>query len=587
MSTSIDQMQRMKGQGGPVSNGPKDPVNDDEFDTWRNRHHQVSVHEQSYNAPMSASSMGDQFMFPYGMSYPAYQNLGLGEGAWSNGSETMAFLSGYGGQMPSEQHSHYVDGMLGGGAGAFGGFGQPGFNYFHGSGDYSAWGTPGIGRKPATHAAAAAAHYDDYYSRDMYNVAADAAAAASASNTVASAAAMKPVEQNMQGLSLSDKTDSKVDGNCKGGVPPDPSKAGVVAVGGVPSGPEGLQLSGGGGVAAGGGGGGPQAPKKMTWASIASQPAKPQPKMKPKGIPPTPMLPGKHNLDIGTWESKNGSVHKAVIVQQQQQPQQQQPPGAARATWAPRGRGGGGGGNNPGPAGATPGLYPASVIALAGPTSAIGPHAVGGGQAGSVAGNCGPPSAALPLPSHPVLDKLRQSNEYNPKEFDMSPKNARFFIIKSYSEDDIHRSIKYGIWCSTEHGNKRLDTAYRDQETRGPIYLFYSVNGSGHFCGMAQMVSEVDHNVTSNVWAQDKWKGVFKVKWIYVKDVPNAQLRHIRLENNENKPVTNSRDTQEVPQDKGKQVLKIIHSYRHTTSIFDDFIHYEKRQEEEDQRRQV
>jgi len=83
------------------------------------------------------------------------------------------------------------------------------------------------------------------------------------------------------------------------------------------------------------------------------------------------------------------------------------------------------------------------------------------------------------------------------------------------------------------------------------------------------------------VWAQDKWKGRFEVKWIYVKDVPNSQLRHIRLENNENKPVTNSRDTQEVPTEHGKQVLRIVHQYRHTTSIFDDFIHYEKRQEEE------
>jgi YTH domain-containing family protein len=107
----------------------------------------------------------------------------------------------------------------------------------------------------------------------------------------------------------------------------------------------------------------------------------------------------------------------------------------------------------------------------------------------------------------------------------------------------------------------------------------------GHFCGMAQMMSSVDYNASSNVWAQDKWKGQFKVRWIYVKDVPNAQLRHIRLENNENKPVTNSRDTQEVPFEKGKQVIKIMHHYRHTTSIFDDFLHYEKRQEEESQRR--
>lgn len=98
---------------------------------------------------------------------------------------------------------------------------------------------------------------------------------------------------------------------------------------------------------------------------------------------------------------------------------------------------------------------------------------------------------------------------------------------------------------------------------------------------MAQMITPVDYNSVSGVWHQDKWKGQFKVKWIYVKDVPNQQLRHIRLENNENKPVTNSRDTQEVPNAKGQQVLQIIHSFKHTTSIFDDFIHYEKRQVEE------
>jgi len=45
--------------------------------------------------------------------------------------------------------------------------------------------------------------------------------------------------------------------------------------------------------------------------------------------------------------------------------------------------------------------------------------------------------------------------------------------------------------------------------------------------------------------------------------------------------VTNSRDTQEVPVDKGKLVLKIMHGYKHSTSIFDDFSHYEKRQEED------
>lgn len=94
-------------------------------------------------------------------------------------------------------------------------------------------------------------------------------------------------------------------------------------------------------------------------------------------------------------------------------------------------------------------------------------------------------------------------------------------------------------------------------------------------------MSAVDYNSVSSVWHQDKWKGKFSLKWVYVKDVPNTQLRHIRLENNENKSVTHSRDTQEVPNPKGQQVMQIIHTYVHTTSIFDDIEFYEQRQSEE------
>lgn len=179
-----------------------------------------------------------------------------------------------------------------------------------------------------------------------------------------------------------------------------------------------------------------------------------------------------------------------------------------------------------------------------------------------------------------IVGKLYSQNKYNPTDMTLNLTHARYFVIKSYAEDDIHRSIKYSMWTSTEHGNRRLDQAFKEQKGK-PIYLFFSVNGSGHFCGMAQMRSDVDFHNATGVWAQDKWKGRFDVKWLYVKDVPNSQLRHIRLENNENKPVTNSRDTQEIPGDKGKQVVKIIHSYNHTTSIFDDFDHYEKKQQED------
>ena len=49
-------------------------------------------------------------------------------------------------------------------------------------------------------------------------------------------------------------------------------------------------------------------------------------------------------------------------------------------------------------------------------------------------------------------------------------------MIKSYTEDDVQKSLKYEIWSSTDPGNKRLDKAFKENAGRGPIYLFFSVN---------------------------------------------------------------------------------------------------------------
>lgn len=165
---------------------------------------------------------------------------------------------------------------------------------------------------------------------------------------------------------------------------------------------------------------------------------------------------------------------------------------------------------------------------------------------------------------------------YNPVNFDIHPQFARYFVIKSYTEDDVHKSLKYEIWSSTDPGNKRLDKAFKETAGRGPIYLFFSVNASGHFCGMAEMLTPVDYTRSSTVWASDKWKGVFKVRWVFVRDIPNANLRHIRLNNTqERKPVTNSRDTQELLPDAGQEMLRIFHSHPARTSLLQDFAFYE------------
>lgn len=60
------------------------------------------------------------------------------------------------------------------------------------------------------------------------------------------------------------------------------------------------------------------------------------------------------------------------------------------------------------------------------------------------------------------------------------------------------------------------------------------------------MIGRVDFNKNMDFWQLDKWSGFFPVKWHIIKDIPNNLLRHIILENNDNRSVTYSRDTQEV-----------------------------------------
>lgn len=58
-------------------------------------------------------------------------------------------------------------------------------------------------------------------------------------------------------------------------------------------------------------------------------------------------------------------------------------------------------------------------------------------------------------------------------------RDAKFFVIKSYSEDNVHKSIKYCVWASTKNGNKKLDAAYREakkKEMACPVFLLFSVN---------------------------------------------------------------------------------------------------------------
>ena len=106
-------------------------------------------------------------------------------------------------------------------------------------------------------------------------------------NRMEEPSSVKQVEQGMQGLALESSTKLPESAPSSGG--------------------------GGGGSSSSSGGGGQ--PKKLTWASIASQPAKPQLATKKKSMVPPPMVtPRTPSLDIGTWENKNGGNSQPIMA---------------------------------------------------------------------------------------------------------------------------------------------------------------------------------------------------------------------------------------------------------------------------------
>lgn len=145
------------------------------------------------------------------------------------------------------------------------------------------------------------------------------------------------------------------------------------------------------------------------------------------------------------------------------------------------------------------------------------------------------------------------------KVFSVGPQ-ARFFVIKSYSPLDVEAAMKHRIWTLTEFGNKRLAKAY--EETPDGVYLFYLVNGSSRFCGVAQMQAQIDYTKESDIWVESsRWKGIFPVHWHFAAEIPNRFFRLLRVPANENKPVTNSRDTQELPHAIGVAMLNIFSGF--------------------------
>ncbi|GMM58769.1 mRNA-binding phosphate metabolism regulator [Maudiozyma humilis] len=174
-------------------------------------------------------------------------------------------------------------------------------------------------------------------------------------------------------------------------------------------------------------------------------------------------------------------------------------------------------------------------------------------------------------PEYPNIQRPRIRYNKNASNYIDIPPNSSFFVIKSYSLQHVQRAYEHNIWSSTHSGNKKLSAAYNACRDGSKIFLFFSVNGSGRFCGVTEMVSDVSKDLDTSIWDNNsKYGSAFKIKWLCVRDIDNRMMRHLIVPDNQNKPVTNSRDTQLLPKEVGISMLNIFQSKHFKTSTFLD-----------------
>ncbi len=120
-------------------------------------------------------------------------------------------------------------------------------------------------------------------------------------------------------------------------------------------------------------------------------------------------------------------------------------------------------------------------------------------------------------------------------------KNSRFFIIKSANDENLKVSQRNEEWATTTFNQDKLDKAYQSCTN---VILFFSVNKSAHFQGMAKMISRLTNHL-SREWQNEgvKLGYSFRVKWLVSSKLPFSRISHIKNALSNYEPIRKARDT--------------------------------------------
>ncbi|CAD8056813.1 unnamed protein product [Paramecium sonneborni] len=184
---------------------------------------------------------------------------------------------------------------------------------------------------------------------------------------------------------------------------------------------------------------------------------------------------------------------------------------------------------------------------------------------------------------------LRANNYYNIQELRANfktleqlnnnhfpPQNSFFVLIRPKNGfQNIHKAIKYGIWCSTPAVNKELSELY--SHTASVYLIFFPLGQSSKLIGIAQMTSDFDPEQSYKFWDHEGiYKGSFQLIWHYIKNVDPNCIEELSYQYNIRDEVKyckidQFRDGTIIQQDEALKIFEIFNQASDNSSVFELF----------------
>lgn len=135
--------------------------------------------------------------------------------------------------------------------------------------------------------------------------------------------------------------------------------------------------------------------------------------------------------------------------------------------------------------------------------------------------------------------------------------DTRYFLIKSFNEENVLRCIEDSTWTTQVHVGETLEEAFRTSKN---VILVFSINKSKAFQGYARMESLPGSAVVPSWQKAINWEsaGAFKVRWLVISTTQFYLVSHLKNSYNENQLVLIGKDGQEIEEGCGSALLDCI-----------------------------